>query len=66
MREELRIKQLDGVPASLAALRPKMFPLRGRTVSLSVYLASIPDVKFTAAGAHREIEKGEYGTLRFI
>ena len=70
MPEELRIKQLDGVPASLAALRPllrpKMFPLRGRIVSFPVYLASIPDVKFTAAGAHREIEKGEYGTLRFI
>jgi hypothetical protein len=66
MREELRIKQLDGVPASLAALRPKMFPLRSRIASFPVYLASIPDVKFTAAGAHREIEKGEYGILRFI
>ena len=66
MREELRIKQLDGVPASLAAPRPKRFPLRGRIVSFPVYLASIPDVKFTAAGSHREIEKGEYGTLRFI
>ena len=33
MREELRIKQLDGVPASLTALRPKMFPLRGRTAA---------------------------------
>ena len=66
MREELRIKQLDGVPASLTALRPKMFPLRGRTVSFSVYLARILDVKFTTAGAHRETEKGEYGTLRFI
>ena len=66
MREELRIKQLDGVPASLAAPRPKMFPLRGRTVSFSVYLAGILDVKFTTAGAHRETEKGEYGTLRFI
>ena len=31
-----------------------------------VYLASILDVKFTTAGAHRETEKGEYGTLRFI
>ena len=38
-------------------------PTPGRT---PVYLASIPDVKFTAAGANREIEKGEYGTLRFI
>ena len=28
--------------------------------------SEIPDVKFTAAGAHREIEKGEYGILRFI
>ena len=41
-------------------------PHSGRTVSFSVYLASILDVKFTTAGAHRETEKGEYGTLRFI
>ena len=43
-----------------------MLPLRGHIVSFPVCLASIPDVKFTAAGAHREIEKGEYGILRFI
>ena len=65
MREELRIKQLYGVPASLTALSPKCFRCAA-TVTFPVYLAGILDVKFTTAGSHLETEKGEYGTLRFI
>ena len=46
---------------NVSAARPHRLIL-----SFSVYLASILDIKFTTAGAHRETEKGEYGTLRFI